>query len=142
DADLEFAPIVGRWRENLQKLGISVDERLVDFAIYQKRLDAFDFDVSLVNEGSFLLPSASFLTTILGSLSAKTDGSNNLWGIANPAIDNALAAMARAPTLDDVVSATRAIDRIFIAEHYAVPYIYRPFFMVAYWNRLGMPATP
>jgi microcin C transport system substrate-binding protein len=141
DADLEFAPIVGRWAGNLEKLGITVNQRLVDFAIYQKRQDAFDFDVSLVNLGDMMLPSASYLTTYLGSAAAKVEGSNNLQGLANPAIDHALEAMAKAPTLNDVIDATRAADRVFVSEYYAVPYIFRPFHMVAYWNRLGRPAT-
>jgi len=141
DADLEFAPIVGRWAENLKKLGITMRQRLVDFAIYQKRLDAFDFDMTLVNLGYMMQPSASYLTGFFGSKAARTEGSNNLMGVSDPAVDRALDAMTKASTLEGVVDAAHALDRVFVANAYAVPYIYRPFLMVAYWNKFGIPET-
>lgn len=141
DSDMEFAPIVGRWIENLRKLGITVRQRLVDFAIYEKRIEAFDFDITLINFGNIMLPSASGLATTFGSAAANTEGSSNFMGIANPAIDHAIDAMAKAPTFEGVVDAARALDRVFVTEYFAVPYIYRPFNMVAYWNKFAMPST-
>ena len=38
-------------------------------------------------------------------------------------------------------NASRALDRIFIAEHFAVPFRYRPDYMVAYWDKFDMPAV-
>jgi ABC-type oligopeptide transport system substrate-binding subunit len=141
DSDLEFGPISGRWIASLEKLGITVNERLVDYAVYQKRTDAFDFDVTLINYGSFMMPSASYLADYLNSKSAATEGSSNEIGVANPAIDHALDAMVKAETLEELKTATRVIDRVFVAEYYAIPYIYRPYHMIAYWNRFGIPDT-
>jgi ABC-type oligopeptide transport system substrate-binding subunit len=49
--------------------------------------------------------------------------------------------MNQAASLEDLVNGSRALDRIFIAEHFAVPFLYRPYRMVAYWDRFGIPAV-
>lgn len=138
---LEFEPIYGRWAENLKKLGIRIRTRLVDFAVYDKRLDAFDYDVTLMNYGYLLFPSPSDLRDYFSSGAARRPGSSNFAGAANPAIDHILAAMDDARSLQDIIDDSRALDRVFIAEHYAVPYQYRPQTMIAYWNRFGIPAV-
>jgi microcin C transport system substrate-binding protein len=138
--NLEFEPIIGRWADSLRKLGITTRTRVVDFAVYDKRMNEFDFDVNLTNFGYIEFPSPSGLTTYFGSQAASAPGSDNYWGIANPAIDHVIAAMNKATTLKGIIDASRALDRIFIAEHYAVPYQYRPNTMIAYWNRFGMPS--
>jgi microcin C transport system substrate-binding protein len=139
--NLEFEPIIGRWAESLKKLGITTRTRLVDYAIYDKRLDAFDFDLTLLNFGYVEIPSPSDLAAYFGSQAAHNPGSENYAGVANPAVDHVLAVMNKATTLQGIVDTSRALDRIFIAEHYAVPYQYRPNTMIAYWNRFGMPAS-
>ena len=139
--NLEFAPIIGRWAVSLRKLGITTRERIVDFAIYDKRLDAFDFDLTLLNFGNIQIPSPSDMFSFFGSQAARAQGSNNYAGIASPAMDHVITAMSKATTLQEIVDTSRALDRIFIAEHYAVPYQYRPRTMIAYWDRFGIPAT-
>jgi len=139
--NLEFEPIIGRWVQNLNKLGITTRTRVVDFAVYDKRSIEFDFDLTLLNFGYVEMPSPSGLITYFGSQAAITPGSNNYSGVSNPAVDHVLAVMNKATTLQDIIDTSRALDRIFIAEHYAVPYQYRPNTMVAYWNRFGMPST-
>jgi microcin C transport system substrate-binding protein len=139
--DPSFEPVFGRWAESLRKLGITVRVRLVDFAIYEKRMDAFDFDCTMINFGEFMMPSPGLLKDIFGSVAARTPGSNNVMGVSNPAVDHIIDSMAKATTLEELEGASRALDRIFIAEHYAVPYLYYPDSFVAYWDRFGMPST-
>jgi microcin C transport system substrate-binding protein len=78
--NLEFAPIIGRWAVSLKKLGITTRERVVDFAIYDKRLEAFDFDLTLYNFGNIEIPSPSDMYGYFGSQAANAPASNNLWG--------------------------------------------------------------
>jgi microcin C transport system substrate-binding protein len=137
--DLDFEPTTLRWADNLKKLGITTRIRLVDYAVYQKRADAFDFDCSLYNFGYFQTLSPSYLHAIFSSDLVNTPGSFNYMGIANPAIDHLIDVMAHAATLDQLQTSARALDRIFIAEHYAIPYQYRPGRLVAYWDKLGIP---
>jgi ABC-type oligopeptide transport system substrate-binding subunit len=138
--DLDFEPTLLRWADNLKKLGIMVRLRLVDFAVYEKRADAFDFDCTLFNYGYFQTLSPSYLHAIFSGALVNTPGSYNYMGIANPAIDHLIDVMARATTREQLQTSARALDRVFISEHYGIAYQYRPGRMVAYWNRLGIPA--
>ncbi len=38
--------VVAPWMRNLEKLGITLRFRSVDFALYQQRLQKFDFDIT------------------------------------------------------------------------------------------------
>jgi microcin C transport system substrate-binding protein len=137
----QFDPAFGRWAESLKNLGITTRIRLVDAAVYVKRLDAFDFDCTLYNFGEMTLPYPSLLRDAFGSAAARTPGSTNLWGIAMPAVDHLIDVMTQATSFAELVDGARALDRIFIAEHFAVPFVYRPDRLVAYWDRFGIPAT-
>ncbi len=136
----QFEYVFGRWAESLKDLGITTRVRLVDYAVYQKRLDAFDFDCTLQNYGDMKIPAPNFLKDIFGSAAARTPGSTNIMGIANPALDHLIDVMNKATSLEEMVNSSRALDRIFIAEHYAVPYLYRPDRLVAYWDKFGIPS--
>ncbi|MGC1459037.1 MAG: extracellular solute-binding protein [Steroidobacteraceae bacterium] len=137
----QFEATYGRWAESLKSLGITTRIRLVDYAVYTRRLDAFDFDCTLLNYGEMKIPGANFLKDIFGSVAARTPGSSNLSGVAMPAVDHLIDAVTQAASLEQLVDASRALDRIFIAEHFAVPFRYRPDYMVAYWDKFDMPAV-
>ncbi|HTC54018.1 MAG TPA: extracellular solute-binding protein [Steroidobacteraceae bacterium] len=137
----QFENAFGRWAESLKNLGITTRIRLVDFAVYEKRLDDFDFDCTLMNFGDMKMPALSVLKDAFGSAAARTRGSSNYMGIAIPAVDHLIDVMNQAASLEDLVNGSRALDRIFIAEHFAVPFLYRPYRMVAYWDRFGIPAV-
>jgi microcin C transport system substrate-binding protein len=137
----QFEAAFGRWAESLKSLGITSRVRLVDYAVYQKRLDAFDFDCTLQNWGDMKMPGPNFLKDAFGSVAARTPGSTNLMGIAIPAVDHLIDVINKATSLEEIVNASRALDRIFIAEHDAVPFLYRPDRLVAYWDKFGIPAT-
>ncbi|HYN58718.1 MAG TPA: extracellular solute-binding protein, partial [Rubrivivax sp.] len=47
------------WQANLEKLGITLKERNVDFALYRRRLEEYDFDVITIAGGGFTLPDAT-----------------------------------------------------------------------------------
>ena len=54
------------WQANLEKLGITMKERNVDFALYRRRLEEYDFDMIAIAGGDFTLPDAtSSLTTLV-----------------------------------------------------------------------------
>ncbi len=137
----QFEATFGRWAESLKSLGITTHIRLVDFAVYEKRMDAFDFDCTLFNYGDMRMPPPAMMKDLFGSVAARTPGSNNIMGVAMPVVDYLIDVMNNATTLDQLVDASRALDRIFIAEHFAIPFRYRPAYMVAYWDKFGMPAT-
>jgi peptide/nickel transport system substrate-binding protein len=60
-------------------------------------------------------------------------------GAASPAIDALIAAVVRAKTRADLVSATRALDRVLISGFYVVPLYHLPKRWIARWSHIGRP---
>ena len=133
-------PRVEDWQHNLQKLGIKLKVRQVDFALYRRRLETFEFDIVVIVEGRFTAPSPADYSTLYGSKAADEQGSNNFRGVKSPAADRALEAMNAAQTLDDLRTASRALDRIVMWNHWQVPDLYFSQLPTSYWNKFGMPA--
>ena len=129
------------WQRNLAKLGIRMSARTVDFALYRKRLEVFDFDAITIRVQDFALPSAIDYVETLGSKTADVTGSGNLRGLKDPAVDAMLAAMTEARTYAELRDACRALDRIVMHRHYQVPQLYSPGYAISYWNKFGLPAT-
>ena len=129
------------WQHNLDKLGIVMKVRQVDFALYRRRLEQYDFDMVAIVEGEFTIPSAADYTTLYGSKAADEKGNNNFRGVKSAAVDHVLEAMSKATTLEALRDACRALDRIVMWNHWQVPDLYFAAETASYWNRFGMPAT-
>lgn len=112
--------VVAPWMRNLEKLGITLRFRAVDFALYQQRLQKFDFDItSLAFQGTHN-PGQEF-ADLFGSKAADTEDSGNFAGVKNPAVDALIQAMAAAKTQDELLPACHALDRIIMHSHYLIP---------------------
>jgi peptide/nickel transport system substrate-binding protein/microcin C transport system substrate-binding protein len=130
------------WQRNLSKLGITMKVREVDYAIYYKRLEEFDFDVVTIRTPDFAMPPAVDYTDLLASKNADVKGSGNLRGLKDPAVDAMLQAMGDAKTYDQLRDAARALDRIMMQNHYQVPQLYSAGYLMSYWNKFGIPPLP
>jgi microcin C transport system substrate-binding protein len=75
------------------------------------------------------------------SEAAKTEGSLNLAGMSDPAIDALIGKVTEANSREELKTATRALDRVLRAGHYWVPHWYRPFHYIAYWDKFRRPAV-
>jgi microcin C transport system substrate-binding protein len=132
--------VIAPYLKNLLALGIQSTIRRVDPAQYERRVKAFDFDI--VTSRFALRPTPGVeLKAFLGSAAATTDGSYNLAGIANPAVDALLERIARANSREELATCTRALDRVLRAGHYWVPQWYRPYHYIAYWNKYDRPTV-
>ena len=129
------------WARNLDKLGISFKVRNVDFALYSRRLEEYDFDVVTIAGGTFGLPSVADHMSLLGSKSADEKGNNNFRGVKSAAVDHLLAAMNRATTPQEFTDAARALDRVVMWNHWQVPELYADYEPMSYWNIFGIPAS-
>ena len=129
------------WARNLGKLGIRFKARNVDFALYSRRLEEYDFDVVTLAGGTFGLPSAADYTAILGSKAADEKGGNNFRGVKSAAVDHILAAMNRATTPEAFTDAARALGRVVMWNHWQVPELYADYEPMSYWNKFGIPAS-
>lgn len=133
--------VVTPYAKNLEKLGIQVNYRVIDFAILQKRMDVFDFEVI----SNRLIGSEAPGTELLeryGSKAADVEGSSNVIGLKDPAVDAILDQVISAQTRPQLVARLRALDRVLRHGHYAVPHWYSGVHRVA-WRagRFEQPAV-
>ncbi len=135
----QWAPIMAQYTQALRRLGIQVNYRSVDFALYQKRLDAFDFDMTTIKFPDVQVPGAEQIDRF-GSKAADEPGSGNLLGLKSPAVDAILKALTRAQTLQQLLDATHALDRVLMHGYYVVPQWYSGTHRVAFRNTLAYPA--
>lgn len=135
-----FERIVLPYSQELAKLGIASTVRTIDSAQYQERSRNFDYDIVVGAFGQSLSP-GNEQRDFWGTEAAKRPGSRNLMGIQNPAVDKLIDRIIFAKTREELVAACRALDRVLLWNHYAVPMWHIPYQRVAYWNRFGKPAA-
>ncbi len=123
----------------LKRLGITLHTRTVDTAQYQNRVDRFDFDMVSWRLGQALSP-GNEQRDYWHSEFADIEGSRNLIGIKDPAVDALVQAIISAPDRATLVAACRALDRVLQWSHFAIPHFYLDAYRIAYWDRFGRPA--
>ncbi len=129
------------FQRNLEKLGIVMKERLVDFSLFRRRLEEYDFDAIIIVEGNFTLPQAADLSARFGSKSAAEKGNSNYRGVSSRAVDHLLEALNAATTIEELRTVARALDRVVMWNFWQIPQVYQPTEQISYWNKFGMPAT-
>lgn len=127
------------YSQALARLGIRAEYRRADFALIQKRLDVFDFDLFTIRAPGTETPGAELLDRF-GSKSAATQGSGNLIGVSDPAVDALLELAVASTTRPQLVARLRALDRVLRHGHFVVPQYYGNTFRIAY--RGGKFAEP
>jgi len=139
---LTNAPLFERiylfYKPSLERLGITVSVRTVDEAHYENRLRGWDFDIITYAWGESLLP-ANEQRGFWGSQAADQAGSDNIGGIKNPAVDEIIEKVIFAKTRDELVAATKALDRILLWNQYVVPQWSYGKLRTARWNRFSHP---
>jgi microcin C transport system substrate-binding protein len=120
DSNEGGARVVAPWARNLEKLGIKLNYRAVDFALYQQRLSKFEFDIISLAYGGTHSPGQEY-ADMFGSKAAVTEDSGNMAGVSSPAIDAIIARMTSAKTKADLLPACRALDRVISHSHYLIP---------------------
>ncbi|MEQ8823521.1 MAG: extracellular solute-binding protein [Filomicrobium sp.] len=133
-----FVRIVNPYVENLGRLGIDANVRLVDSAQYQRRVKDFDFDITTRRFVLRLTPGLEMIN-YWGSATARTQGSLNLAGISDPVIDKLIDKALSAKTRAELVAAARAIDRVLRAGHYWIPHWYKASHHMAFWDKFSWP---
>ncbi len=135
-----FDRIVAPYAHNLKKLGIKTNYRKVDSSLYKHRMDTFDFDMVVHSFPSSVSPGNEMMN-MYHSSSAKIKGSNNIPGISNPVIDALVSGVIQSNDREEVVTASRALDRVLLVGEYLVPNWYIDVHRVAYWDKFGIPKT-
>jgi microcin C transport system substrate-binding protein len=134
----QFQRVILPYIENLKKLGINATIRHVDSTEAKRREDNFDFDIIIGLFGQSESP-GNEQRDFWGSAAADEPGSRNVIGIKNPAVDALIDKIIFAKNRDELVAATRALDRVLQWNNYVVMHWHAPNERVAYWNKFGSP---
>jgi len=135
-----FERVALPFKQALERIGINASVRTVDTAQFQRRTDLFDFDMIVGGAGQSLSP-GNEQREFFGSAAAKDQGSRNLSGISDPAIDRLIELVISAPDRQALVTRTRALDRVLLWHWYMIPQWHLSAFRIAYWDVFGMPKT-
>jgi len=136
-----FLRVISAYVRNLEKLGVQVDIRTSDFALHQKRMDEFDFDMTTVRFPDSQNP-GNELWDRFGSQAAKEKGSDNVIGIQSPVVDALIQEITKAQNREELRAATRALDRVLWNSYYVIPQWYNPTHRVAYRKEMRYPEPP
>ena len=143
DSNEGGARVVTPWMRNLEKLGVTLRFRPVDFALYQQRLQKFDFDVTTIAYAGTANPGQEY-ADLFGSQAADTEDSGNLAGVKSPAVDALLDRMVSAKTKPDYLAACRALERVITHSHVFIPQWFSGTHRMAYnaWRLQKPKVTP
>jgi microcin C transport system substrate-binding protein len=119
--------------QNLGRLGIAANFRIVDAAQYQSRTDKFDFDI-ISRRISFDLTPGEALRGYFSSQMANVQGSLNSSGIADPVLDTLIDRIIAADSRAELTTMCHAFDRVLRSGYYWIPAWFRPVHWFAYWD--------
>ena len=128
------------WVRNLEKLGIRANMRVTDPVLFQKRLDDYDFDVTVISMPASQTPGNELLERF-SSQAADEKGSDNAPGVKDPVVDALIQQLLASNSREELVAAARALDRVLRHGWYLVPHFYSATHRVAYRNVLAHPET-
>jgi microcin C transport system substrate-binding protein len=128
------------YKPSLDRLGMTVSVRVVDAAQYENRLRQWDFDIIVASWPQSLSP-GNEQRGFWGSQAADQPGSRNLIGIKDPAIDSLIERVIFTKDREDLVAATKALDRTLLWNFYVVPQWTYGKQRTARWDRFGRPET-
>jgi len=126
------------YAQNLDKLGINAQVRSVDPAQFQHLTDDFDFDMIFMIYPQGDVPGQE-LRDYWSCASAKAQGSMDVSGVCDPAVDALIEKVVAAEDRPTLQAAARALDRVLLWRWYMVPNWDNLVFHVAYWDRFGHP---
>lgn len=136
-----FERIVAPFARNLERLGIEAAVRTVDQSQYVNRVRSFDFDMIVGGAGQSESP-GNEQRDYWSSAAADREGSRNVGGIKNPAVDALVEKIVDARNRKEVIVASRALDRVLLWNHYVIPHWHIRVDRLVRWDRFGIPRHP
>lgn len=137
----EFERWVLPFIRNMKRIGVEAEFRVVkDTSQFVERMNNFDFDMTIGGPSQSLSPGNEQLE-YWHSSKAEQIASRNHMGIADPVVDDLVMKIINAPTREELVCATRSLDRVLLWGFYAIPQWHINTWRVAYWDKFGKPET-
>ena len=133
-----FQRIVEPYKNNLKKIGVELDIKVVQIAKYEEILRNFNFDMIVANYPQSRSP-GNEQRSMWSSEAESTPGSRNYMGVKNPAVDELINTIVEAKSRKDLINSIQAMDRILTHQFYIVPNWYIPYDRIVYWNKFSRP---
>ena len=115
--------------------------RVVDTGQYINRLRSFDFDMIVGGWGQSETP-GNEQREYWSCASAERPSSRNSAGICHPVVDQLIEQLITAETREELVTLTRAMDRVLLWQHYVVPNWHLPADRILWWKKFNRPDVP
>ncbi len=128
-------------RDTLQNIGITVSVRLVDASQFQSRSQSYDYDMMPFRYSGSMSP-GNEQAFRYGSDGATVEGTYNFAGVRSAAVDAHIQTLSDAIDREDLIAATRALDRTLLSGFYVIPLYYQAVDRIAYWGELDHPGNP
>lgn len=137
-ADRGFEKIILTFKEALQRIGITVNVRLVDVTSYTYRVEHLDYDmiVGVIPQSPYI---GNEQRDYFGSERADSVGTYNYAGIKNKIIDGLIEQLISASSYAELCLYAKAIDRVLLWNYYMIPAWHNSATFVAYWDKMGIP---
>lgn len=133
----QFDRIVNPMIENLTRLGVDAKLDRVDTSQYIERRRSGDFDLVNHTMTQGFEPGQQ-LRQWFGS-EAADDSSRNIMRLRSEAVDKVIDAVVAAEGLEDIQTASRALDRVLRAEGFWIPQWFKGAHTVAYFDQYRYP---
>ena len=133
-----FTRVLLPFIENLRKIGIKATTRILEVNTYKNKLDNFDFDMIISGYGGLNMP-GSEQKDLWGSISANTQGSNNIIGVENKAVDYLVQKLIETEENDLYTAYVKALDRVLLFNHYVIFNWFTNTDRIAYWDKFEFP---
>jgi microcin C transport system substrate-binding protein len=133
-----FERVMAPYVKNLEKLGMQVRYRTIDPALYEQRLQRFDFDMIVHVYGQSQSP-GNEQRNFWHSEAAQRTGSNNYAGITSPVVDHLVEKIIYATTQEELTAACKALDRVLWYGYYLVPNWYADGHRLSYHDKFHQP---
>ncbi len=136
-----FDRVINPYVENLRALGVDALMTKVDNAQMESRTrpPEYDFDIVTGNAPAGYI-SGSELKQYYGSGTADVSSFNQM-GLKSPAVDKLVDVVMASKSNDDLIVATKALDRVLRAERFWVPQWFKDVHTVAYLDMYEHPET-
>jgi microcin C transport system substrate-binding protein len=140
-SDSSYERVSLPYMQTLAKIGIDAHVRTVDPAQYQRRMDNYDYDMTLTSFGESDSP-GNEQSAYWTCASATQEGGDNLMGVCSPVVDALVTKLVNAPDRESQIAAAHALDRVLLWNWYLVPNWHLEIWRVAYWNKFARPDKP
>lgn len=136
--DRSFEKIILTFKEALQRIGVTLNVRLLDANSYTYRIEHHNYDmvVGVIPQSPSL---GNEQRDYFGSERADAIGTYNYAGIKNKVADALIEQLIQTDSYAELCNIAKALDRVLLWDFYMIPAWSKPTTSVAYWNKFDFP---